>query len=145
MPANKKTKAAVKKSKKVNGNHADKDFEQEALPVKNGRRHAKKATAGDESSLDIKDESSDHDALPPPQEKRKRPLRKAAMAKKVKDEDTETDGHDPVSKDETPLSNFKLEHTSDLEPDASEEAPKLQKGRKKALRKKNKQTRSRRG
>lgn len=141
VPADKKTKAAVKKGKKVNGNISDGNFEQDAQPVRRGRKPAKKATVGDESGLDMKDESSDHDALPPPQGKRKRPSRKAAPTKKLKDEDTETDGYDPVSEIETPLGNVKPEHTSELEAEASEEGPQLQNGRKKAPKKRAKRIR----
>ena len=124
VPADKKTKAAVKKGKRVNGNITDEDFEQDAQPVRKGRQTAKKATAGDESG--------NHNTLPPPQGKRKRPSRKAAPTKRLKDEDTETDDHDPVSEVETPFGDVKAKHTSELEAEASEEGPQLQKGRKKA-------------
>lgn len=57
------------------------------------------------------------------------------MAKKIKDEDTETDGLDPASELEAPPGKVKLEHTSDLEAEASKDAPKPQKGRKSASKK----------
>ena len=123
----------MKKGKKANDDEADGDFEQDAQPLKKGRKQTKKATAGEEAGLQIKDESSDHDALPPPAAKKTRAPRKAAAAKKVKDEDNETDDLDPAFKLETPLNNVKLEHTSEPEAEASEAAPKLQKGGKKAI------------
>ena len=85
--------------------------------------------------MHIKNENSDHDTLPPHIAKKTRAPRKAATAKKIKDEDTETDDLDPASELETPLGNVKLEHTPELEVEANEDAPKLQKGRKKAPKK----------
>ena len=128
--ANKKAKAAAKKGKKASRNDADEDFKQDVEPVKKGRKQAKKATTGNEAALNVKEESSDHDPLPTLKEQKKRPSRKAATAKKVKDEDTETDGMEPASELESPLGNVKLEHTSELEPEASDNAPKRRKGRK---------------
>ena len=127
VPANKKAKAVTKKGKKANGNDADEDFKQDVQPVKKSHKQAKQVTAGDEIPMDVKDESGDHDTLPPPKEKKKRASRKAAMAKKVKDEDTETDGVEPASEIETPLGEVELEHTSELE---VEDAPRVRKGRK---------------
>lgn len=135
VPANKKTKATVKKGKMANSNDADEDFEQEAQPVKKGRKQARKATAGGETALDVKEESGDLDTLPPPKGKRQRAPRKAATARKIKDEDTETDGLISAPELGTPPGKEKPEHTSELEPEASEQVPKLQKGRKGAPRK----------
>lgn len=133
--ANKKTKATVKKGKMANSNDADEDFEQEAQPVKKGRKQARKATAGGETALDVKEESGDPNTLPPPKGKRQRAPRKAATARKIKDEDTETDGLISAPELGTPPGKEKPEHTSELEPEASEQVPKLQKGRKGAPRK----------
>ena len=124
-PTNKKTKAAIKKGKRAKNHEADEDFEQDAQPVQKGRKRAKKATTGD----------SDDDALPLSTVKKTRAPRKAATTKKVKDEDTESDGLDPASELDTPVSKVKLEHTSDFEAEAKQEVPKLQKGRKKATKK----------
>ena len=134
-PANKETKAAVKKGKKADDDEAGPDFQQDTQPVKKGRKQAKKAMTRDDTASDIKDESSDHDILPPPMVKEKRAPRKATTTKKIKDEDTETDSLDPASELQTPLGNVKLGHTSDLESEASEDAPKLQKDRKRAPKK----------
>ena len=134
-PANKKTRATVKKGKMANSNDADEDFEQEAQPVKKGRKQARKATAGGETALDVKEESGDPNTLPPPKGKRQRAPRKAASARKIKDEDTETDGLISAPELGTPPGKEKPEHTSELEPEASEQVPKLQKGRKGAPRK----------
>ena len=135
-PASKKTKAAIKKGQRTNGDLADEEFEQDAQPVRKGRKQAKKATPRDEAALHIKEESSDHDAVPP---QKARAPRKAAMAKKIKDEDededTKTDGLDPVFKLEPLSGNVKLEYRSELEAEASEDVPKLLKGRKKAPKK----------
>ena len=129
-PANKKTKAAEKKAKK---SEAD---SQDVQPIKKGRKRAKKATAGDEDALHVKDESSDHDALPTPiAKKTTRIPRKAATDKKIKDEDTESDDLDPTSELEAPIDNFKAVHTSEPVDEASEDAPKLQRGRKRAQKK----------
>lgn len=128
-PVNKMTKAAMKKGKKANDDEADGDFEQGVQPVRKGRKQTKKATNGEEAGLQVKDESSDHDAIPPPAVKKTRAPRKAAAAKKLKDEDNETDDLD------TPLNNVKLEHTSEPEAEASEGTPKLQKRGKKAIKK----------
>ena len=133
-PANKMTKATVKKGKMANSNDADEDFEQEAQPVKKGRKQARKATAGGETALDVKEESGDPNTLPPPKGKRQRAPRKAATARKIKDEDTETDGLISSPELGTPPGKEKPEHTSELEPEASEQVPKLQKGRKGAPR-----------
>ena len=131
---NKKTKAAVKKSNKANTDEANRDFEQVAQPVKKGRKRAKKPTRG-EAALHMKDESSDHDALPPPISKRIRASRKAATAKKIKDEDTDTDGLDRASELGTPLGSVKREQTSELEAEPNGETPKVEKRRKKAPKK----------
>ena len=128
--ANKKTKAATNKGKKASGNDTDEDSKHDVQPIKKGRKPPKKARAADETALDVKDDSGDHETLPPPKERKKRAPRQATMAKKVKDEDIETDGVEPASELETPLGKFELEHTSELEPEASEDVPKLQKGRK---------------
>ena len=112
VPAKKKAKAVTKKA------------------AKKSRKQAKKAAARDETAMDVKDESGDHDTLPPPKEKKKRASRKAATAKKVKDEETETDGVEPGSEIETSLSDVQLEHTSELESEVSEDAPQVRKGRK---------------
>lgn len=133
-PANKKIKGATKKSKKANNHEADGDFEKDAQPVKKGRRQTKKATTEEEAGLQIKDESSDHDALPPVAKKTRAP-RKAATAKKLKDEGNESDDADPALKLETPLNNVKLEHTSEPETEASEGAPKLPKAGTKKVKK----------
>lgn len=134
-PARKKTKAAIKKGEKANGDDGDGNFEQHAQSVKKDHKQAKKVKGGEEPALHIKDESSDLDALPALVAKKTRAPRKAAMAKKIKDEDTETDGLDPASELETPLGNVKLEQTSEPEAEASEDAPRVQKGRKKASKK----------
>ena len=134
-PANKKTKATGKKGKMANSNDADEDFEQEAQPVKKGRKQARKATAGGETALNVKEESGDPNTLPPPKGKRQRAPRKAATARKIKDEDTETDGLISAPELGTPPGKEKPEHTSELEPEASEQVPKLQKGKKGAPRK----------
>ena len=133
-PASKKTKAAIKKGQRTNGDEADEEFEQDAQPVRKGRKQAKKATPRDEAALHIKEESSDHDAVPP---QKARAPRKAAMAKKIKDEDedTKTDGLDPAFKLEPLSGNVKLEYRSELEAEASEDVPKLLKGHKKAPKK----------
>lgn len=128
VPANKKAKAVTKKGKKPSGNDADEDFKQDVQPVKKSRKQAKKATAGDETAVDVKDESGDHDTLPPTKTQKKRASRKAATAKKIKDEETETDGVEPDA--ETPPGDVKLEHTSEVESEPSEDAPKVRKGRK---------------
>ena len=133
-PAKKKTKAATKKGKKANDDEADGDFKEDAQPVKKGRKQSKKATTGEEVGLQVKDESSDHDALPPAAKKTRAP-RKAATAKKLKDEGNEADDLDPASKLETPLDNVKLEHISEPEAEASDGAPKLPKGGKKKVKK----------
>ena len=132
--SNKKTKAASKKAKKASGGEADRDFEQDAQPVKKGRKGAKEAIAEAKLNLNIKDESSDHDTLPPTIGKRSRAPRKAAAAMKIKYEDTESDGSEPTSELGTPFENVKTEHTSEVEPEASEDALEVQKGRKKAPR-----------
>ena len=129
VPANKKAKAVTKKGKKASGNDDDVGFKQDVQPVKKSRKQAKKATAGDETALDVKDESGDHDTLSPPKTKKKRASRKAAKAKNVKDEDPETDGAEPGSEIETPLSDVKLENTSELESEVSEDDPQVRKGR----------------
>ena len=134
-PANKKIKTAIKKGKKTNDDEADEQFEQDAQPVKKGRKQAKKATPRHEAALHTEEEGSDHDALPPPIAKKARAPRKAAIAKKIKDEDTETDGLDPASELEAPSGKVKLEYTSDPEAEASKYAPKPQKGRKSASKK----------
>lgn len=134
-PANKKAKAEVKKGNKANRNEAKRDLKQDPQPAKRSRKRVMKATSRDESGLHIKDESSDHDAIPPAIAKKTRAPRKAVEAKKIKDEESETDGLDPASELEIPLANAKLEHTSELEAEASEDAPKLQKGRKNAPKK----------
>ena len=130
VPANKKARAVTKKGIKASGNDADEDFKQDVQPAKKSRKQAKKVTTGDETATDAKDESGDHDTRPPPKEKKKRASRKAATAKKVKDEDTETDGVEPASEIETPLGDVQLEHTSELESEVSEDAPQVRKGRK---------------
>ena len=132
VPAKKKAKAVNKKGKKASGNDADEDFKQDVQPVKKSRKQTKKATAENETAMDFKDESGDHDTLSPPKEKKKRASRKAATAKKVKDEDTETDGFGPASGIETPPGDVKLEHASELESEVSEDAPEVRKGRKRA-------------
>ena len=129
VPVNKKAKAVTKKGKKASGNDADEVFNQDVQPVKKNRKQAKKATADDETTVDVKDESGDGDTLSPPKTKKKRASRKAAMAKKVKDAETETDGFEPDSEIETPPGDVKLEHTSEIESE-SEDAPKVRKGRK---------------
>lgn len=129
--ANKKAKAAIKKGKKTNDDEANGDSEQGAQTVKKGRTKAKKSTAREEAGLQVKDESSDHDALPPPAAKKTPAPRKGATVKKPKDEDNEIDGVDPALK----LENVKLEHTSEPEAEASEDAPKVQKGGKKTRKK----------
>lgn len=134
-PVPKKTKAAIKKEKKANGDDGDGDFEQDTQPVKKGRRKAKKVKSEDEPALHVKDESSDLDALPPHVVKKTRPPRKAATAKKIKDEDSETDGLDPASELETPLGSVKLEQNLEPEAEAGEDAQKVHKGRKKASKK----------
>ena len=140
VPANKKAKAVAKKAKAVakqgqnaSSNDADEDFKQEVQPVKKSRKQAKKATAGDETAVDVKDESGDHDTISLPKPKKKRASRKAATAKKVKDEETETDGVQPDSDIEKPLGKVKLENTSDLESEVSQDAPRVRKGRKGAF------------
>ena len=131
----KETKAAIKKGKKAKGDEADEHFKHDTQPVKKGRKQAKKAAAGDEAPLHVKDESSDHDALPSPIVKKAQAPRKSATAKKIKDEDTETNGLDPASELDTALGNVKLERTSELEAEASQDVPKPQKGRTKATKK----------
>lgn len=121
-PANKKTKAAIKKEKNANGDEAESDFEQEAPPVKRSRKQAKKATVVDDPALRVKDESSDHETLPPTLAKKARAPRKAVKAKKLKNEKTDLVG------DES-------EQPSGLEAEASEDAPKVKKGRKSAPKK----------
>ena len=130
--SNKRTMAASKKARKANGGEADGDFQQDAQPIKKGRKEAKDSKAEGEISSNIKDESSDHDTLPPPKGKKARAPRKAAAAKKIKYEDTESDGSDLTSELGTPFDNVKPEHTSDFDPEASEDTPEVQKGRKKA-------------
>ena len=130
LPVNKKAKVVTKKGKKASGNDADKGFKQDVQPIKKSRKQAQKTTAGDETAVDVNDESGDHDTLSPAKSKKKRALRKAATAKKGKDEDTETDGVEPGSEMETPLGEVKLEHTSELESEVSEDAPPVRKGRK---------------
>ena len=134
-PANKKTKAAIKKEKNANGDEAESDFEQEAPPVKRSRKQAKKATVVDDSALRVKDESSDHETLPPTIAKKARAPRKAVKAKKLKDEKTETVGLDPASEVETPLAGEEPEQPSGLDAEASEDAPKVKKGHKSAPKK----------
>ena len=85
-----------------------------------------------EFAPNIKDESSDHDVVPLTKGKKPRAPRKAAAAKKIKYEDTESDGSDLTSELGTPLDNVKPEHMSEVEPEASEDAPEVQKGRKQA-------------
>ena len=130
--ANKKTQPAIKKGKKTHNAESEGDFEQDAQPVKKGRRQAKKTIDEEYSASHIKDESSDHDAPSPPAAKEGRAPRKAATAKRIKDQDTDSDSLDPASEPELPLDNVKLEHRSGFDAEASEGAPKFQKGRKKA-------------
>ena len=134
-PANKKIKAAIKKEKNASGDEAESDFEQEAPPVKRGRKRAKKATLVDDSALRVKDESSDHETLPPTITKKARAPRKAVKAKKLKGEKTEADGLDQASELETPLAGEEPDQPSGLEAEASEDAPKVKKGRKTASKK----------
>ena len=131
-PANKKTKAAIKKEKNANGDEAESDFEQEAPPVKRSRKQAKKATVVDDPALRVKNESSDHETIPPTLAKKARAPRKAVKAvkpKKLKDE------LDPASEFETALVGDESEQPSGLEAEASEDAPKVKKGRKSAPKK----------
>ena len=134
-PAKKKTKAAIKKEKIASGDEAESDFEPEAPPVKRGRKQAKKATVVDDSALRVKDESSDHEILPPTITKKARAPRKAVKAKKLKGEKTEADGLDQASELDTPLAGEEPDQPSGLEADASEYAPKVKKGRKTASKK----------
>lgn len=133
-PANKKTKAGLKKGRKAKGDDGDGDFEMIDQPVKKSRKQAKKVTGEDDPALHVKDES-DLDALPPPVAKKTRAPRKAATAKEIKDEDTEADDIDTASELEKPLGDVKLEQTLEPEAKVSEDAPKFQKGRKKASKK----------
>ena len=133
-PANKKTKAGIKKGRKAKGDDGDGDFEKTDQPVKKSRKQVKKVKGEDEPALHVKDES-DLDALPPLVAKKTRAPRKAATAKKIKDEDTEADDIDTASELEKPLGGVKLEQTSEPEDKVSEDAPKSQKGRKKAFKK----------
>ena len=134
-PANKKIKAAIKKEKNASGDEAESDFEQEAPPVKRGRKQAKKATAVDESALRVKDESSDHEILPPTMTKKARAPRKAVKAKKIKGEKTEAGDLDEASELETPHAGEEPDQRSRLDAEASEDAPKVKKGRKTASKK----------
>ena len=134
-PANKKTKAVIKTEKNANGDEAESDFEQVAPPVKRGRKQAKKAKFVDDSALHVKDESSDHENLPPTIVKKARAPRKAVKAKKLKGENTEAVGLDQASELETPLVGEETDQPSGLEAEASEDAPKAKKGRKTASKK----------
>ena len=134
-PANKKTKAAIKKEKPASGDEAESDFEQEAPPVKRGRKQAKKATVVDDSALRVKDESGDHENLPPTITKKARAPRKAVKAKKLKGEETETDGLVQAPELEAPLAREEPDQPSGLEAEATEDAPKVKKGRKPASKK----------
>lgn len=133
-PANKKTKAGIKKGRKAKGDDGDGDFEKTDQPIKKCRKQAKNPKGEDEPALHVKEES-DLDALPPPGAKKTRAPRKAATANKIKDEDTEVDDIDTASELEKPLGDVKLEQTSEPEAKVSEDAPKFQKGRKKAFKK----------
>ena len=53
--------------------------------------------------------------------------RKAATTKKGEDEDTESDGLDATSDIDSPRSNTKLKHRSEIEAEAKQEVPKFQK------------------
>ena len=130
--SNKRTKAASQKARKANGGEADGDFQQDAQPTKKGRKKAKDSIAEDEIASNIKDESSDHKTLPPSKGNKARAPRKAAAAKKIKYEDTESDGSDATSELGTPFDNIKPEHTPEFDPEASEDTPEIPKGRKKA-------------
>ena len=134
-PANKKMKAAIKKEKIASGDEAESEFEQEAPPIKRGRKQAKKATVVDDSALRVKDESSDHETLPSTTAKKARAPRKSVKAKKLKGEKTETVGIDPASELETPIAGEGPDQPSGLEAEASEDAPKVKKGRKTAPKK----------
>ena len=134
-PANKKIKAAIKKGKNASGDEAESDFEQEAPPVKRGRKQAKKATVVDDSALRVKDENSDHETIPPTITKKARAPRKAVTAKKRKGKKTEADGLDQASELGTPLAGEEPDQPSGFEAEASEDAPKVKKGRKTASKK----------
>ena len=134
-PASKKTKAAVKKEKNANGDEAESNFEQDAPPVKRGRKQPKEATVVDEAALRVKDESSDHESLPPTIAKKARAPPKAVKAKKLKGKNTKAVGLDQASEHETPLAGEETDPPSGLEAEASEDAPTAKKGRKTASKK----------
>ena len=134
-PANKKIKAPIKKEKNASSDEAQSNYEQKAPPVKKGRKQAKKATVVDDSALRVKDESSDHETLPPTIKKKARATRKAVKAKKLKGEKTEADGLDQASELEAPRAGEEPNQPSGLEAEASEDAPKVKKGRKSASKK----------
>ena len=107
--------------------------ERDAQPVKKDRKRAKKAADANGNGLKFKDESSDHEVLPHP--RKSRAPREAVVAKKIKDENTETDDPDRASEFEAPSSYVKLEHTSNSESEASESDLEAQEGYKDAPKK----------
>ena len=131
-PAPKKAKAAPKKGKKAKAEEEDSD---EAPPPKKSRKKAAKVKIGDESAPTIKAEGSDEEDVTPPPAKKKQAPPKAA-SRKIKSEDVNAEDDEPMLPAGGANADVKVEDQDfNEEAEASEEAPKVKKGRKPAVKK----------
>ena len=131
-PAQKKRKAAPKKSKKNAQEETNDTAEMEPKPIKRGRKNTKKPKNEAETSVPVKDESSDHDAAPSTQAKKdrknaKRPKKEVESPVGIKNEASDDEVMPPPtakkSRAARKISTTKKNKREEAEGDALADAP----------------------